>query len=235
MKLIRRNTFETNSSSTHALVIPHKVDEENYDLYDSLDHNYSYGREESRLVDDWDEKLAYIYITIKELADYKWDDDQYTITKDMIKLFKDRVNRIYKEVRENAKYKPNNAPIPQDVFDYIDGKKKMERNVIFLDRDYCDPYVDHVGEFANRNDFYEKVFHDDDFLKRFIFNKDSYITIGGDEYRGYNIKTIGFQYDYKEDYINYGTENNPQYEDVGEFWDKLKEYGKDNDVFLKGN
>ena len=46
MKLIRKGTFETNSSSTHALVVPHKVDEENYDLYDSLDHNYCYGREE---------------------------------------------------------------------------------------------------------------------------------------------------------------------------------------------
>ena len=25
------------------------------------------------------------------------------------------------------------------------------------------------------------------------------------------------------------------YEDVGGFWDKLKEYEKDNDVYLKGN
>ena len=172
---------------------------------------------------------------IKELSNYKWDDEQYIITKDLIKSFKERVNKIYKEIYKNIKYKSPNDPTPKDVFDYIDGKKNMERNVIFLNRDYCNPYVDHVGQFANENDFYDKIFHDDEFLKRFIFNKDSYITIGGDEYRGYNIKTIGFQYDYKEDYINHGTENNPQYEDVGEFWDKLKEYEKNNDVFLKGN
>ena len=35
-------------------------------------------------------------------------------------------------------------------------------------------------------------------------------------------------YDYDEDYVNHGTEENPQYEDVGEFWDKLKEYEKEN-------
>ena len=60
-KLIRRSTFETNSSSTHALVVPHKVDEENWNLHDSLDHEYEFGRQESRLVTDWDEKLAYVY------------------------------------------------------------------------------------------------------------------------------------------------------------------------------
>ena len=74
-KLVRKGVFETNSSSTHALVIPHKVDEENYNLSDSLDHNYTYGREESRLVDDWDEKLAYLYITIRELVGYEWNKD----------------------------------------------------------------------------------------------------------------------------------------------------------------
>ena len=34
--------------------------------------------------------------------------------------------------------------------------------------------------------------------------------------------------DYNEIYLK-------GYEDVGEFWDKLKEYEKDNDVYLKGN
>ena len=54
MKQIRIGTFETNSSSTHAIVIPHEVDEEKYNIYDSLDHEYCYGREECRIVDDWD-------------------------------------------------------------------------------------------------------------------------------------------------------------------------------------
>lgn len=234
MRLIRRGTFETNSSSTHALVIPHKVDKERYDLYESLDSNYGFGRDESRLVDDWDEKLAYVYYTIHSLIGYKWSDNQYEITKEMVEDFKKKVNKLYKEVGKIAKYKSNNLK-PDDIFNCIEGKKDIERNVICLDTFYGEPYVDHVGEFADEDKFFDKVFNDDEFLKRFLFNKDSYITIGGDEYRGYNIKTIGFQYDYEEHYINHGTEQNPQYEDVGEFWDKLKEYEKENDVFLKGN
>ena len=152
----------------------------------------------------------------------------------MVEDFKKRVNKLYKEVEKIAKYKSDNLK-PNDIFNCIEGKKNIERNVICLDTFYGEPYVDHVGEFADEDKFFDKVFNDDEFLKRFLFNKDSYITIGGDEYRGYNIKTIGFQYDYEEHYVNHGTEQNPQYEDVGEFWDKLKEYEKENDVFLKGN
>ena len=42
MVKVRFGTFETNSSSTHALVIPHKVKDYNYSLSDSLDNNYCY-------------------------------------------------------------------------------------------------------------------------------------------------------------------------------------------------
>lgn len=225
--------FETNSSSTHSLVVPKKVKDENYELEDSLDHDYSFGREESRLVDSWDEKLAYIYITIKELN--RWGNADYKITKSMLKTFKKRVNKLYQEVYNLVEYKPYDYPQPNDVFAHIDGKKELKTNVIILGKSYGEPYIDHVGEFKCQKDLLDKIFNDDEFLKRLLFNKGAYITIGGDEYRGYNIKTIGFQYDYEEDYINHGTENNPQYEDVGEFWDKLKKYEEDNDVFLKGN
>lgn len=263
MKLIRQNTFETNSSSTHALVIPHEVDNEHYELSDSLFHNYNYGREESRLVDDWDEKLAYIYIIIKELAGYEWDKNQMKISPEMIEHFKKNVNMAYKEVYDIVKYKPyDNDPKPNDIFNYIDSDgKTFSKNAALDDlvKDYItSPYVDHVGQFAEMNDFLNRIFNDYDFIKRFIFNKDGYITIGGDEYRGYNIKTIGFEYDYEEN--NYyenekgelppkkwidanGCIKNKYWEkyceeylfESGEFWDKLKEYAKENDVFLKGN
>lgn len=58
MKKIRHGTFETNSSSTHAIVVPKNVKEEDYKLYDSLEHNYGFGREEYHLCNYWDEKLA---------------------------------------------------------------------------------------------------------------------------------------------------------------------------------
>lgn len=237
MKLIRQGTFETNSSSTHALVVPHKVKKGKYDLFDSLDHEYCFGRGESRLVDDWDEKLAYIYYTIHSLVGYKWRDNQYTITHKMVDEFKERVNKIYNEVYKIVKYKPYDGdPKPDDIFRYIEneGNCDLVEDHIHLS-DWSSPYVDHVGEFANADEFFDKIFNDDEFLKRFIFNKDSYITVGGDEYRGFNIKTIGFEYDYESRYINHGTEDEPDYEEVGKFWKKLDKYKEKNDVFLKGN
>src|SRR5699024_8913887 len=64
---------------------------------------------------------------------------------------------------------------------------------------------------------------------RFIFNNKSYITVGGDEHRGYNIKTIGFEYDYDEYYVNEKGERPPKewFDDNGciknEYWDKYDE------------
>lgn len=258
MKLIRKGVFETNSSSTHSLVVPHKVDEENYSLEQSLDQDYCFGRGESRLVDYWDEKLAYIYITIKELKSRFWRKEGHPLTKVEIKFFKDKVNKLYKEVYNVVKYKPHNDLKPNDIFNYIDGKEDLERSCIRLDGFYGEPYIDHVGEFADKDDLMNKILDDDEFLKRFLFNKDSYITIGGDEYRGYNIKTIGFEYDYKEgdhrmnekgelppkEWLDENGCIKDKYWDrywneytleTGEFWDKLREYEKENDVYLKGN
>lgn len=236
MKLIRKGTFETNSSSTHALVVPHRVDKENWSLSDSLDHEYEFGRQESRLVTDWDEKLAYVYIVVKDFSE--WNHNQELDTKIVLDNFKKKVNSLYKKVYQAVEYKPYDGdPKPDDIFRYIDsdGKEPLgDIHIMSLSGWTPTPYVDHVEDFAS-NGFLKRVLNDDDFLAKLIFNRDSYITIGGDEYRGYNIKTIGFQYDYEEDFINKGTEENPDYEDTGEFWDKLKEYEKDNDVYLKGN
>lgn len=222
MKKIRYGIFETNSSSTHAIVIPKEVKEDGYDAYDSLDHNYGFGREECRLCDNWDEKLAYAYMLLKD--------------NDVAELdtFKNQVIEVWKELFGNKDY----TPTPKDVFDYIDrdgsnGNLTGEDGFLVL-KERWGNYIDHACDLENKN-ILNRLIKDKEFVKRFIFNRNSYITIGGDEYRGYNIKTIGFEYDYDNDYINIGTEERPNYEDVGEFWNKLKEYEKDNDVYLKGN
>lgn len=86
MKTIRRGVFETNSSSTHSIVVPKNVKDKHWSMSDSLDHNYEFGREECRLVHDWDEKLAYVYIVLKRLAD--WSDGGNNVTTDTIVDFK---------------------------------------------------------------------------------------------------------------------------------------------------
>ena len=222
MRKIRYGIFETNSSSTHAIVVPKEVKEDDYNAYDSLDHDYGFGREECRLCDSWDEKLAYAYMLLKDNNVEELD------------IFKNQVIEVWKKLFGNKDY----TPTPKDVFNYIDrdgsnGDLTGKDGFLILKERYGN-YVDHSCSLSNK-DILDRLINDKEFVKRFIFNRESYITICGDEYRGYNIKTIGFQYDYDNNYINTGTEERPSYEDVGEFWDKLKEYEKDNDVYLKGN
>ena len=207
MKTIRYNTFETNSSSTHAIVVPKQVDSEKYDLYDSLDHDYAFGREESRLCDSWDEKLAYTYMMLIDN------------NVDGLDTFKNQVIEIWKELFNNT----NCTPTPDNVFDYIDrdrsdGNLTGEDGFLILKERYGN-FIDHSCNLIDRN-IINRLKNDKEFIKRFIFNRDSYITIGGDEFRGYNIKTIGFEYDY---------------ENEDDFWNKLEEYKKNHDVYLKGN
>lgn len=261
MKTVRYGSFETNSSSTHAIVIPKKVEEEDWDMGDSLDHKYDFGREECRLVDHWDEKLAYTYMILKDFEGWTDNNRKTKVTKDTIKKFKDRINKIYKEVEQIVQYKPYDGdPKPNDIFKYIDndGEGKLgDIEFVYIhswERPY--PYVDHCEDF-DTNGFLDRILNDDECLKKFIFNNGSYITVGGDEYRGYNIKTIGFEYDYSSHYyVNSKGEKPPkewfdkngrikdeywdkyheEYNiDAGGFWDKLKEYEKNNDVYLKGN
>lgn len=207
MRKIRYGIFETNSSSTHAIVVPKEVKEDGYNAYDSLDHDYGFGREECRLCDSWDEKLAYAYMLLKDNNVEELD------------IFKNQVIEVWEKLFGNKDY----TPTPKDVFNYIDkdgsdGNLTGKDGFLILKERYGN-YIDHACDLENKN-ILNRLIKDKEFVKRFIFNRDSYITIGGDEYRGYNIKTIGFEYDYEneEDFIN-----------------KLKEYKKNNDVYLKGN
>ena len=225
MKTIRKGIFETNSSSTHAIVIPHEVNDCDYSLYDSLDHNYGFGREESRFCNNWDEKLAYAYILLKDNVEWSkaeegWKPLNKTTEKEL-DVFKKRITAMWEVIESKLQIKY--SPTPQDVFNYIDrdgtdGNLTGSDSFIVITNRYGN-YVDHSNGLDD-TDFLDRLKNDDDFLKRFIFNRSSYITIGGDEYRGYNIKTIGFEYDYDDDSI---------------FEEKLKEYEKENDVYLKGN
>src|SRR5574344_154001 len=191
MRTIRNKIFETNSSSTHAICIPKEVKADKYSLCEGLDHDYVFGREECRLVDNWDEKLAYIYIILKDYEGWT-DKNRISVTKSDIKNFKNRVENIYSYLSDIVKHKPSKGDLrPKDIFENVDKNKNC----------YC--CVDHTEDFGH-NVFLERILKDKDFLMRFLFNTDSYITVGGDEYRGYNIKGIGFEDDFEEEeyYVN---------------------------------
>ncbi len=230
MKTIRQCSFETNSSSTHAIVIAKDMGE--MECYTNYDEEYGFGREIYRLVDHFDEKLAYIYYLVKSLYTNEEYKDDITITTENtkeIRNFKTRTYNIYdkyiKLIKEQDKY--INEVNLRELFKKFDA--------LYIDYSL---YVDHSEDFIGKYkcyDFIDKILNDDDFYAKFLFSKESYITVGGDEYCGYNIKTIGFQYDYKEECINKGTEEEPVFEDVGEFWNRLEEYKKTHDVYLKGN
>ena len=109
MKTIRYGSFETNSSSTHAIVIPKRVKEEDWDMGDSLDHKYDFGREECRLVDHWDEKLAYTYMILKDFEGWTDNNRKTKVTKDTIIEFKKWnkngvVQKNYGKCRIDKKY-----------------------------------------------------------------------------------------------------------------------------------
>lgn len=135
---------------------------------------------------------------------------------------------------------------------------KLIEEGIFSDKDdLFEVYVDHI-EGLKANGFITVIINaTEEYLERFIFNNNSYITIGGDEYEGYYIEGIGFENDYDEfepyqvnergercpnpdqfkDFDEYWEEQKkyPITKDDGGFWDKLEEYRKSHDVFLKGN
>ena len=175
MKTIRHGSFETNSSSTHAIVIPKRVKEEDWDMGDSLDYKYDFGREECRLVDHWDEKLAYTYMILRDFEGWTNKNREIKITKDTITDFKKKINNVYKEVEQIVKYKPRDRDArPNDIFEYIDNKGEGKLNFIDFvclngyEKPY--PYVDHCEDFGT-NGFLDKILTDDEYLKKFKYTE----------------------------------------------------------------
>lgn len=219
MKIIRDNIFETNSSSTHALVVPKQIKQEGYslsidwELRDAFRDNrmtFEYGRCLLEIYEDWTNKLAYTYIVLRHYNDF----EKNAFSEDSLNNFRILINNLYCEVYEAVEYKPyDDDPKPDDIFNFIDKD---------YDKQGYDCWVDHVAEVPR--EFLDKVIFDKDFAKRFIFNKDSYITIGGDEYQGFYIRKVGFENDYGD-----------TYEEDNEWSRKLDELEKDFDIYLKGN
>lgn len=233
MKQVRKSLFETNSSSTHAVCVSRTMcDVEPRELY-SWGDDYCFGRCESYLVESWSAKMAYAYIVVEDLHGWESVKERRDTSND--------VDNFIKMLYDVAK---DYFIDPKDEFESHSGFTQsnfmhMLEDIKQLAKEY-NAYVDHTEDFAT-NGFYDRLVTDKEFIRRLVFNPDSYITVGGDEYRGYNIKTIGFEHDYDSDYVPHEAGDDswyardPRERYVGDFWTKLKEYEKDFEVFLKGN
>lgn len=223
----RYSLFETNSSSTHAIVV-HKTKSTD-DLTDKFwfsdwGMETAFGRCESMLVDSVQNKIAYAYIVVKDIADWKKE-------ADAVQKFLDNLYSVSEEFYNKNKYSEFSKQNIDNVIYFIDNQKEYNA------------YVDHVEDFCD-NGFYRRLVDDKDFVRRLVYDENSYITVGGDEYRGYNLKKIGFEHDYDYGYSGktreIGDDGYYKYVDpadyyIGEFWDKVKELRKENEIFFKGN
>ncbi len=235
MRQVRKGLFETNSSSTHAICVSRNMNEvDGHDLWSWYD-SYCFGRCESMIVESWSAKLAYAYLVVKDLQDWDYVKNRRDTSHDL-ENFKNMVFDIAKDyyIEVKDEYDVRNGFTESNFAHFFD-------NINALAEHY-DAYVDHVEDFAD-NGFYDKLVTDKEFIRRLVFNEDSYITVGGDEYRGYNIKKIGFENDYEYSYAKHDIKDETYYEHyhdpreqyVGEFWDKVKEAEKDFEIFFKGN
>lgn len=242
MITLRHSLFETNSSSTHALVVPKSKILE-HDLYpSSWNYDYCFGKQDYRILQSWDQKLAYLYLILYEVRQYS----RVVSPNPDLPKFKQKVSDMYSRLCKENNYEiRDDQTLPEHVFKVIDflnsrNKSKSEKEKLISevpyefedmirDNNYCE--VDHSEYFIVFSDddkrerkpcheFLEKCLNDSRYLEKFLFSTDSYITIGGDEYRGYNLKTLGFEYDYEKD----------------EDWKKrVQEYEENYEVYFKGN
>ena len=238
MRQIRKSLFETNSSSTHAVVVTKEMlCETDYKEFFSYG-GYCFGRCESHIVDTLCNKLAYVYIAVADLIHWK-DNEVMTRHPDYTK--EDFINTVIEISRKHFE-EPEEEWMKRTAFNE-ENLKRFFNEIDELSKKY-DAYVDHVEDFVD-NGFFERIITDKEFLERLLFDEESYITVGGDEYRGYNLKKVGFEHDYDYSYNHdferkYDDDNWPKYVDPtemydGEFWDKVKELRKEFDIYFKGN
>lgn len=227
---VRALLFETNSSSTHVVVVHKTKSSDDFTTrfwFSDYSLETEFGRCESQLVEGVQNKIAYAYIVVSDIAQWKKEPDS-------LQKFLDNLYSVAEEFYFEDAYSKFSKDDIQTTIELIKNSSKNYGG-----------YVDHVEDFWD-NGFYRRLVEDKDFVRSLIFDEYSYITVGGDEYRGYNLKKIGFQDDYDDEHRNpsykyeEGEDGYPVYKDptekyTGEFWNKVKELKKDNDIFFKGN
>ena len=199
---IRKSVFETNSSTCHTLVVP-KHDMiwpedpiERWDIH-SWDTEYTFGRGLLTMLNTIGDKIAYAFMLIcydsihktrskesggegLEIEDILPDVDKW---KNMIEGWIDECGGT-----------PDSIELAKMLLKWLEDMMFYDKSNISEFGGYA--WIEHPEEMMY---FIEAIKKDPELLKKFIFDKDAYATVCGDEYRGAYLKKVGFEYDYDDD------------------------------------
>lgn len=165
---VRKETFETNSSSTHTIVIAKEDD--SMSIPDEIDINledYEFGWEYDKY---WgtDEKLAYLIFGLVTETYYK---EGYTGYERIMQLL-ETIGQWVKTIHIRGIY-----------LDCYNGKAYLEVE---------DGYVDHASDM---DELLDAVLNNEELLKRYLFSTKSFIATGNDNSDGYPIIYVDYDYD----------------------------------------
>jgi len=220
---IRKNVFETNSSTCHTLVIPKRemiesewpISEYNINGFGS---HYTFGRGLLEMLDDINGKLSYAFMLICYYEQHKGHCAKKD-KPDMISEINKWKDLILGWISERASSE-NVVKTASDLLDWL-------RDMIIYDKSGITGFgkyawIEHAEEMYR---FVDAFYKDTGLLKKFLFDVDAYATVCGDEYRGAYLKRVGFELDYYE--IN---SHNDDYS--GSTWEnKIEEVKKDFIVY----
>lgn len=158
MKLIRPNTFETNSSSTHAITIPRKIDKSLLGVRPRIRFNidefgWSYGKH--------------------ELKDYIWTAicNIYS-EEEKVEEYKQKIINILSPYYKNIEFE---EPKYDESYD-DDGNLQWK---------YLDTYQGYIDHCHELTDFLDEIFENEELFINAVL--DGYVRTGNDNADGYDL------------------------------------------------
>lgn len=230
---VRKSVFETNSSTCHTIAIPKRQIEKEevtlFDIYPEYGESYCFERGLLRFVDRVGERIAYSYMAIlyslyhdvyMEISKSQWEQVNFSdIVLEKVKIWKDRILGWLEEYAENS-HKKEIVDTAQKMLEFLEAQVlDIPTSIDMFGKDAS---IDHPEELYG---FVKDVEKNPELLEEFIFDPESYATVCGDEWQGYYVRRVGFEYDY------------PGYHDgTGEptFEDKVQELKQDWNFWMSG-
>lgn len=233
MKKVRNKVFETNSSSSHSLVISKEsiiIDKDSsdyeiadkyfgdcYDLFYAIDTSW-----------DWREYKNDYNKALKEIKKedpkgYTWifypelnEKFEFDFSRGKPRIYDDFIHKTafilaVNRYREDDELNPFIEKVTEKAEEHLKECNNYDRanalTEIFLKWLFKnEEFINETltSECSNYNNILSDILRDDDLIEKFIFNSKSYIALGGDEYLGSYLKLVGSTHEY---YDRYGSSN----------------------------